>query len=488
MNYQGNDIVKSCRKLESGLRLGQEGIHACQLGPFCSPLYWSADEASKTKITKEMIVKKRKWLFQMLNDKQSNIPCKQCHMVCTKRYEDVSFTRLGHVDLAATTTCNLRCSFCGYATHNLFSKAKYDALAILREFSAGDVEWDSAVDFNGGEPTLLPDLNEYIDYFNSRRIRVFLYTNAVKFHQSIYDGLFKGAIRWVCTSLDAGSPSSFQRLKKRDYFLQVLENLTRYAHAGSQGGGQLSVKYIFCDDNCSDDDIAGFTYAMLAIRPQKIWLTFDFVPLESLPPDSDNFGSYDYSIHIAAYTKMFLLLKKHGMDAGHFTENHLAAVCRQGKILMEKTHLEINKSIANTNYSSDLFLKNFREEEKAAPIQPAYFDTTPLRITMSEKIPEPWSLTNKRVVLAPTCHLSKVLLSDPDIKQSRILGFLDRDTVLQGKSIHGITVYGYDAIPELDPDVILVASSEQHRNNILQTIARYTNQLERIYVYKGECK
>ena len=31
--FNPNDTVKSCYKLESGLRLGQEGIHACQLGP-----------------------------------------------------------------------------------------------------------------------------------------------------------------------------------------------------------------------------------------------------------------------------------------------------------------------------------------------------------------------------------------------------------------------------------------------------------------------
>ncbi len=482
MNYQPEDLVKSCRKLESGLRLGQEGIHACQLGPFCAPLYWSADEASRIKITKEMIVEKRKELFQRLNDTYSDLACKKCHMVMTKRYEDVHFTRLGHVDLAATTICNLRCSFCGYTVHNSFSKSRYGALSVLKEFTADDVEWDAAVDFNGGEPGILHDLDAFIDYFNSRRIRVFLYTNAVKFRQSIYDGLVNGSIRWVCTSLDAGSPSSFLHLKKRDYFLQVLENLTRYASAGSKGGGKLSVKYIFCDGNCSDDDITGFTYAMLAIRPQKIWLTFDFEPLQSLPGDSSDFGSHDYSRHIAAYTKMFLLLKKHGLEAGHFTENHLAAVCQQGKILMDRVLSETNKSASND--IPDLVLKNFREgeKEKSASTLSAYFDTTPLRIKTPNENPEPWSLNGKRVVIAPACHLAKDLLNDTDIRTGNILGFLDRDPVLQGKSIEGIPIHGYDSIPDLDPEVILVASPDQHRNDILQTIARYTTTAARIAI------
>jgi hypothetical protein len=285
----------------------------------------------------------------------------------------------------------------------------------------------------------------------------------------------------VYTSLDAGTPSSFLHIKKRDYFLQVLENLTRYAYAGSQGGGKLAVKYIFCDDNCGDDDIAGFTYAMLAIRPQKIWLTFDFEPLHNLPPDSQDFGDYDYSGHIAAYAKMYGLMKKHGLTAGHFTESHLAEACQQGKILMEKVLFEINNSITNKN-APGLILKNFREEEGTASIQIASFYTMPLRINMPDQKPEPWSLLGKRVVLAPACSLSSGLLKDPDIRESQILGFLDRDPVLQGKSIEGITIYGYDAIPDLNPEVILVASPEQHLADILQTLAKYATKAVRIVV------
>ena len=146
------DLVKSCYKLESGLRLGQEGIHACQLGPFSSPIYFTENEAAEKKITKQDIIEKRKWIFELLNDEQSQTPCKGCSMVVEKPFNDVRFDLLGHMDLAATTTCNLRCNFCGYTHFDSFDEAKYDALAILKEFSVDDVTWNSAVDFNGGEP------------------------------------------------------------------------------------------------------------------------------------------------------------------------------------------------------------------------------------------------------------------------------------------------------------------------------------------------
>lgn len=483
MKFKPDDIVKSCRKLESGIRLGQEGVRACQLGPFCAPLYWPAEEAAGLKITKEMIMEKREDLFYRLNDDHSDIACKQCQMVVPKRFDEVCFSRIGHVDMAAFTICNLKCSFCDYAIGNSFSPAPYDALAILKEFGPEDVEWDAAVDFNGGEPTLLPEVDDYIAYFTSRRIRIFLYTNSVIFNPKIYEALRSGAIRWICSSLDAGTPSTFLKIKKKDSFFRVIENLTRYAHAGSQGGGRLSVKYIFCDDNCSDDDIAGFTYAMLAIRPQYIWLTFDFLPLMKIPGDSDDFGGYDYSKHIKAYAKMYNTLKKHGFEPGHFTENHLAAVSRQGKILLDRAKEEIIRTSADDD--EHLLLENFRENSESQEIETDRFSTNPLVLKSSSNEPEPWSLRGKRVVIAPTCHMSTELLDDPEIRESEVLGFLDRDTVLHGKYIKGVKVHEYGSISALDPDVILVASPEKHRADIVQSISGLCDQKQKIVVLEG---
>ena len=53
---------------------------------------------------------------------------------------------------------------------------------------------------------------------------------------------------------------------------------------------------------------------MLAIRPQEVWLTFDFDPLCKLPADCPDLGGYDYSRHLEAYAKTYLTLEKHGLS------------------------------------------------------------------------------------------------------------------------------------------------------------------------------
>ena len=324
-------------------------------------------------------------------------------------------------------------------------------------------------------------MNEYLDYFASRRIRVRFMTNGVKFHQSVYDGLVNGSIQWVCTSVDAGTPSTYLRIKKRDHYLQVLENLTRYAYAGSQGGGMLAIKYIFCNDNCSDDDIAGFVYAMLAIRPHQVWLTFDFSVFLGQRADTQDVGDYDFSKDIAAYVKMYSLLKKHGIQAVHYTTGHLALVSLQGKTLLNRVLKEIEANVP-TSYPVDLILENFRQKEPTETIRTASFHTSPLRITHPDQTAGAWSLLGKRVLLAPACPQSIALLSDSEIRTSLLLGFLDRDRAVQGKTIQEIAIHGYEALPDLAPDVILVASPLQHQDDIVRKLVHCTGESTQIVV------
>lgn len=463
--FKPDDIVKTCCKLESGLFLHYEGLRSCSRGALMSPVFYSTAEFAKSAITKEMIIEKRKQCIEMLNDEHSEMDCKHCLMVERKRYGDISCSRLDHIDLQHYSICNLRCTYCHYTRKNVHVPPQYDALAVLRLFSPEDVEWNAHVDFAGGEPTLLENLEDYLDFFRSRRIRVLMHTNAVLFHQAIYDGLEDGTIYWVTTSVDAGTPSTFKALRGRDQYLQVLENLSRYAVAGSKGKGMLSVKYIFCDSNCSDDDITGFAYAMLALRPQQVWLTFDFSPLFLHQWD------HDYTKQIEAYAKLYLLLKKHGIEAFHYYKEAIATVSQEGRDIMNRILSAIEQQSAVTPLGMpDLLFRDFRRRDPVVVSEPDTFSINPLKLSTHEGVSKVWSLEGKRVLLVPACPQTKNLLSDLEIQRAGWIGFVDRNPIQQGKMIDGRTIYSYEAIQTLNVDVILVAAPEKHRRDILDAI------------------
>lgn len=465
--FRPDDVVKTCSKLESGLNLHTEGLRACTRGAIMAPLFCSPEEISGGVVTKDFIVEKRKEYIRMLNDDHSEMDCKNCLMVERKRYGDISFSCLGHIDLQHYSSCNLRCGYCLYSQKNVHVPPEYDALKILRLFSTEDIVWNSHVDFAGGEPALLENLEEYLDFFRTRRIRVLMFTNAVRFHKAIYDGLADGSIYLTITSVDAGTASTFKALRGRDRYFQVLENLSRYASAGSKGKGMLAVKYIFCDSNHGEDDVAGFAYAMLAMRPQQVWLTFDFSPLRQ------HQAAYDYSGQIAAYAKMYLLLKKHGLEAFHYFKEAIGTVSREGRDIAERIQAAIAEQGLTTSLDDpDLLFTDFRRGEKAAGRKAGAFSLNPLRLRNGNGAFEKLSLEGKRVLLVPSSPLTKKILSDPEIRCADWIGFADRNPVQQGKNIDGKMIYGYEAIRSLGVDLVLAAPPEKHRLDILDSIMR----------------
>lgn len=431
------------------------------------PQFCTAEDVRRGLVTKEFIVEARKQYIRMLNDDHSPMDCKRCLMVERKRYGDIDFSRLGHVDLQHYSVCNLRCSYCAYTRDDMHYLPQYDALAVLDLFSPGEVDWNAHVDFAGGEPTLLKNLAAYLEFFRTRRFRVLMFTNAVRFSQAIYDGLAAGSIYWVTTSVDAGTPSTFEALRGHDRYLRVLENLSRYAVAGSQGKGMLSVKYIFCESNCRDDDIVGFAYAMLALRPQKVWLTFDFAPMFLKQ------SGHDYARQIDAYAKLYVLLKKHGIEPFHYFQEAVATVSREGASIMRRVLAAIERESARTPMGDrDLLFRDFRGDDAEPAVTPSRFSLCPLRLSSSDGRSQAWSLDGARVLLAPACPATQRLLMEPEVQRAAWLGLLDRNPTQQGKTVLGRTIYGYEDIPSLNADIILVAAPEKHRHDILVAIAR----------------
>jgi len=160
-----------------------------------------------------------------------------------------------------------------------------------------------------------------------------------------------------------------------------------------------------------------------------------------------------------------MLLKQYGMTAGHFEENHLSQVSRQGQILLaavsEKiAKLESKKLVATEaerNIQYDNIEVSFVSDVFQA-LQPA-----------------------ERVLMVPVTPQAVDLTKDEAI-QSKFIGFVDRDAIFQQKIINNLSVYDYSQIKELAPDVILLSVHHQHRNSILDAINEQVNLMTKVLV------
>lgn len=495
MNFNHDDIVKTCPKLESGLRFGPEGIRACQLGPFAAPLYWTESEAANLEVTKEHIIEKRKALFEMLNDNHTDVICKKCSMVEHKKFSEVSFSQLGRIDHSPRTVCNLRCNYCGY-THaeeagdeqNAFKESQYDSLKFLQVFDETDVRWDSAVDFNGGETSLIKNLKGYLDYFRRMKITILCFTNGVKYSEHMADALRDGVIQWLVVSLDAGTPSTYEKTKRVDAFAKVLEGLTKYSAMGAGNGGALAVKYIFTEDNCSDDDVYGFVYAMLAIQPQKIWLTFDFTPFETIPPDQEDFVGFDFSKQIKAYAKMYLAFRKHGFDPVHYTEGHLAKISKAGQRLLREALHEISRSSFKLTrpdtHKQHMLIPSYRIGQDVHADSPVemldsiniqYGNIQELVEQLVRNIPD-----SHKIAIAPaTDEVEKLLYA---LNWKKKVTVLDRNVSLHGRTILNADVLDYSALKTLDVQTVILLPPGQHRAAIQQTVRHFWANQSSLFV------
>ena len=309
-NFKPTDKVKICKYIESGVRFSYEGITCCCANTFVSPVIITAEEMKSGKITYELVVQRRIELFERLNGLREGDTgaCLKCNLLMEREYKDVNFEYLGGhgytsgFNIQHFTSCNLRCSYCSFTVENKFKPPIYTNLIEFIELfrSRGKLIGGNWIEFNGGEPTLLDNFDEILDYLVKNDCgTVMLFSNSLKYSESVYNALKENKIL-ITTSIDAGTPSTYKKMKRVDGYAKVLDNMIRYKSSGTKS--MFVLKYIICEENRNDDDLYGFIFAMLLIRPSHVYICPDF-------PYGDR-GIPDESVEFGA--RMWLLLEKYG--------------------------------------------------------------------------------------------------------------------------------------------------------------------------------
>ena len=168
------------------------------------------------------------------------------------RWDDVLRMRSGYmphphfVTLQTCYACNQHCVGCAYAGKLGGKVMSFDdhVTVINKLLDEGVVAFEFC---GGGEPTLIPRLDELIAYIASNGgLAIGLMTNGTHMPDQLVDALVKHGT-YVRVSLEAATPEAYAKYKRvpEEQWFRVLDNIKRLQSVRDAAGSQLEVSVKF---------------------------------------------------------------------------------------------------------------------------------------------------------------------------------------------------------------------------------------------------
>ena len=168
------------------------------------------------------------------------------------------------VTVDPVNACDLNCMWCNSA-HVLGARSGTMSKQLLINIARFLAQWKTSPNWpegvesvciaGGGEPLLNQSIGDFINHLVEHGIEVGIVTNGTKIDKFIEP---LSRCTWVGVSIDAGSPKTFKKLKGKDKFQRIIDNIRKlidYSNSNHtrlgtdlQGYG-VSYKYLLHPDN-----------------------------------------------------------------------------------------------------------------------------------------------------------------------------------------------------------------------------------------------
>lgn len=180
------------------------------------------------------------------SNRQGNLieSCKDCMMLRVRDWDSENEPRkFKYVLFSNWYACNSACRYCWKDGKDFLIKDveknsvinendTYDIIPIVKDLIEKKLlAEDAVIDFAGGEPTMYYKFNEALKLFLDAGIRkIIIHTNAILYSPQIERAVQNGVAE-LMISIDAGTKTVHQKVKRVVSFDKVYENLERYCKA-----------------------------------------------------------------------------------------------------------------------------------------------------------------------------------------------------------------------------------------------------------------
>ena len=250
--------MKSCVYIQSALYLAPDEVRTC-----CQRFFVRGKikgdvslniRHENGELTYDDVVAAKQKLVEDINNGTDD-RCDGCPYLVDDDWKPIEDEAINYLSIEHHSVCNMKCTYCS-ETYYGGLKPQFDLVEFAKSFEK--VSPDLHIAWGGGEPTALKNFEETFsfvqDRFQPKTQRVF--TNALKYSPAIQKALDDRRIS-ITTSIDAGNPATFKYVRKSAGFKKVLDHLKLYSEHSPEN---VTIKYIFTEDNFAKSEIDGFLH------------------------------------------------------------------------------------------------------------------------------------------------------------------------------------------------------------------------------------
>ena len=230
--------MKNCYAIGGRINLNETAISLCHGIDVGDCVIWEygSDVSFDSDYYRHVVKELRR------NNQLGNTMCNGCSNLISG---DAPKDKLEIITINPMNYCQNRCVYCSSFQGEILEK--YDPICIIENLIENDMVADNCLfDWGGGEPTLSPSFEKLFLYIQSLGYMQRINTNAIKLNEIVRSNLNKDLVS-MRFSLDSGDAETFLRIKGRNLFDQVVENIKKY----KKGTDNIVLKYVI---SCLNSD------------------------------------------------------------------------------------------------------------------------------------------------------------------------------------------------------------------------------------------